>query len=115
MIAIFKREFRSYFHTFIGELFIGLNILIFGFFFTAAIPYFQKPRVEKAKLVDADFQYSQYGGDKYELYFDNGAAIKVPEKEYQYGSKGKSFYIVMCGDKAISVFDARKYQYTENS
>ncbi len=33
MSAIFKREFRSYFHTFIGELFIGLNILIFGFFF----------------------------------------------------------------------------------
>ena len=105
---------------FIGNKIVSLciiagDLMIFGFFFTAAIPYFQKPRVEKAKLVDADFQYSQYGGDKYELYFDNGAAIKVPEKEYQYGSKGKSFYIVMCGDKAISVFDARKYQYTENS
>ncbi|MCR4763668.1 MAG: Gldg family protein [Lachnospiraceae bacterium] len=33
MSAIFKREFRSFFQTMIGEVFIALNILIFGFFF----------------------------------------------------------------------------------
>lgn len=33
MKAIFKREFLSCFHTIIGEVFICLNILIFGFFF----------------------------------------------------------------------------------
>ncbi|MCR5178781.1 MAG: Gldg family protein [Lachnospiraceae bacterium] len=33
MKAIFKREFRSYFNTVTGELFIGLNIIVFGFFF----------------------------------------------------------------------------------
>ncbi len=33
MRAIFKREFKSYFTTVTGELFIGLNIIVFGFFF----------------------------------------------------------------------------------
>ncbi|MBR4528769.1 MAG: Gldg family protein [Lachnospiraceae bacterium] len=33
MIAIYKRELSSYFRTVIGEVFIGLNFLIFGFFF----------------------------------------------------------------------------------
>lgn len=93
---------------------IAGDLLIFGFFFTAAIPYFQKPKVTKAKLVQADFQYEQYGGDKYELYFDNGLAIKIPSDDYEYGSKGKSFYVVSCGNKGIGVFDARKYQYSES-
>ena len=104
---------------FIGNKIVSLcivagDLLIFGFFFTAAIPYFQKPSVEKAKLVQADFQYAQYGGDKYELRFDNGMVAKIPSNDYEYGSKGKSFYIVMCGDKALGVFDARKYQYSDN-
>ncbi|MCR5675016.1 MAG: Gldg family protein [Lachnospiraceae bacterium] len=33
MSAIFRREFRSFFQTIIGEVFIALNILIFGYFF----------------------------------------------------------------------------------
>lgn len=91
---------------------IAGDLLIFGFFFTAAIPYFQKPQVTKTKLVEAEFEYAQLGGDKYELYFDNGAIIKIPAEEYEYGSRGKSFYVVSCGDKGIGVFDARKYQYS---
>lgn len=94
---------------------IAGDLLVFGFFFTAAIPYFQKPQVTKAKLVEADYQYASLGGDKYELYFDNGSVFTIPADDYEYGSRGKSFYVVSCGDKGIGVFDARTYQYSENT
>lgn len=105
---------------FIGNKIVSLSIvagdlILFGFFFTAAIPYFKKPEVVKAKLVDADYRYGQYGTDKYDLYFDNGAVVTIPEDDYEYGSKGKSYYVVMCGDKGIEVFDASKYSYNPES
>ena len=95
---------------------IAGDLLLFGFFFfTSAVPYFKKPRVEMAKLVNADYQYGQYGTDKYRLYFDNGMSAKIPADDYEYGSKGKSYYVAMCGDKSIGVFDAEKYQYSPES
>ena len=94
---------------------IAGDLLLFGFFFTSAVPYFQKPRVEKAKLVNADYQYGQYGASKYRLYFDNGMSANIPADDYEYGSKGKSYYVVMCGNKNIGVFDADKYQYSPES
>ena len=94
---------------------IAGDLLLFGFFFTSAVPYFQKPRVEKAKLVNADYQYGQYGASKYRLYFDNGMSANIPADDYEYGSKGKSYYVAMCGNKSIGVFDAEKYQYSPES
>ena len=105
---------------FIGNKIVSLSIiagdlLIFGFLFTAAVPYFKKPEVIKAKLADADYRYGQYGTDKYDLYFDNGVVVSIPADNYEYGSKGKSYYVVMCGDKGLGVFDASKYQYSPES
>ena len=100
----------------ISLVIVAGDLLMFGFFFfTSAVPYFQKPHVEKTKLVNADYQYGQYGTDKYRLYFDNGMTAKIPADDYEYGSKGKSYYVVMCGDKSIGVFDAEKYQYSPES
>ena len=90
------------------------DLLVFGFFFTTALPYFNKPQVVKTNLVDARYQSSTYGESKYALYFDNGASVKIPRNDYEYGSKGKTYYVVMCGNKAIEAFDASKYQYSES-
>ena len=90
------------------------DLLVFGFFFTAALPYFNKPQVAKAKLIDARYQSSTYGESKYALYFDNGAIVKIPKNDYAYGSKGKTYYVVMCGNKAIEAFDTANYQYSES-
>ena len=105
---------------FIGKKIVSLSIvagdlLLFGFFFTAAVPYFKKPEVVKAKLVNADYRYGQLGTDKYDLYFDNGDVVTIPADDYEYGSKGKSYYVVTCGDKGIGVFDAKKYGYSPES
>lgn len=45
MIAIYKRELKSYFHSFIGLLFIGFTLFFIGLYFTVnnllnGIPYF---------------------------------------------------------------------------
>ena len=45
MLAIYKRELRSYFHTFIGFLFIGVTLFFVGLFFSSynvmnRYPYF---------------------------------------------------------------------------
>ena len=53
--------------------------------------------------------------DKYDLYFDNGDVVTIPADDYEYGSKGKSYYVVTCGDKGIGVFDAKKYGYSPES
>lgn len=35
MLAIYKKELRSYFHSFVGPLFIGVTLFLFGIYFTA--------------------------------------------------------------------------------
>ena len=35
MLAIYKKELRSYFHSFVGSLFIGVTLFLFGIYFTA--------------------------------------------------------------------------------
>lgn len=45
MIAIYKRELKSYFHSFIGLLFIGFTLFFIGIYFTvynlmSGYPYF---------------------------------------------------------------------------
>ena len=35
MPAIYKKELRSYFHSFVGPLFIGVTLFLFGIYFTA--------------------------------------------------------------------------------
>ena len=34
MLAIYKKELRSYFHSFVGPLFIGVTLFLFGIYFT---------------------------------------------------------------------------------
>lgn len=35
MLAIYKKELRSYFHSFVGPLFIGVTLFLFGIYFAA--------------------------------------------------------------------------------
>ena len=35
MLAIYKKELKSYFHSFVGPLFIGVTLFLFGIYFTA--------------------------------------------------------------------------------
>lgn len=45
MRAIYKRELRSYFHSFIGPLFIGVTLFLFGIYFTAYDLYMGYPYI----------------------------------------------------------------------
>lgn len=90
---------------------IGIDVAIFvSFFVISAGPYLNKPHLETSKLVYADYQYNRYSlDDSYVLIFENGASKKVSERDYEYGSKGKEYNLVMCGNKCVEAYDAKVY------
>ena len=48
MIAIFKREIKAYFHSFIGFLFIGAVLFVLGLYFTVYNLFYGYPYISYA-------------------------------------------------------------------
>ncbi len=90
---------------------IGIDIAILvSFFVISAAPLLAKPHVETSRLVYAEYQRNRYSmDDSYVLIFENGASKKINSKDYEYGSKGKKYNLVMCGNKCLEAYDAKEY------
>lgn len=102
-------------HKALSLVFLGISVVVFGvFFFLSAVPLFAKPRVETVNLMRADFDTGNMSANTYTLYFDNGAHVKVPSSEYEYGSKQKKYYLIMCGNKPLEAYSAKDYSVLDS-
>lgn len=81
-------------------------------FIRPAVPYIlHKPEVVKTVCVSKDVYYKgneDIEVQEYWLFFKNGASSKVSKSLFS-NAVGKSFYVIMCGDEAVRVFDSEQY------
>ena len=102
-------------HKVLSLVFLGISVIVFGFFFfMSAVPLFAKPRVETVNLKHADFDTGNMSANTYTLYFDNGTHVRVPSSEYEYGSKQKKYYLIMCGNKPLEAYSAKDYSVLDS-
>ena len=102
-------------HKGLSLVFLGLGIAVFAFFFImSVVPLFNSPRVEAVKLVRSDYDLGYTSKGEYTLYFNNGSKYKISQLDYEYGSKQKDYYVVMCGNRTLGAYSAKDHKVLES-
>ena len=102
---------------------VVLLVVILGmgaYFIAALLPdlipiVFNKPVIKEVEMIDKNFHVHSRGHRRsHYLYFPDNKVVHVTEEEYRKYEVGDTFYVVVCGDKYIKVFNTKEYKLPSN-